>query len=80
MKLTPFSERKRIKILLHYNLSWLLKKIYKNIRMSLGVTGRSIGIFVDAAFALINHLKSVKADAIPGEDFQTRGHLWNTEN
>jgi hypothetical protein len=48
--------------------------------MSLGVTGRSIRIFVDAVFALINQLKSVKADAIPGEDFQTRGHLWNREN
>jgi|APCry1669189534_1035231.scaffolds.fasta_scaffold1400899_1 hypothetical protein len=48
--------------------------------MSLGITGRSIRIFVDAVFALINQLKSVKADAIPGEDFQARGHLWNREN
>ena len=54
------------------------KKYIYNVEMSLGVTGRSIRIFVDAVFALSNHLKSVKADAIPGEDFQTRGHLWNT--
>jgi hypothetical protein len=51
------------------------KKQAKNDPMNLSITGWAIGIFVDAVFALVGDLKSLKANAVLGEGFKTSWDL-----